>query len=146
MSEFELIGERSEPPSDKLDDEIFISSSASHWIYGVIRPDNQYHAHSHCVRTLTFKGWFFRISSRSEIIIFPSRRVDRIESSSMKCLTLKFSLYQHQYCTYTLLNFFIPQYTPKKLTAQKKIIKLETVKCSSSPLPCVWCIIMKNIA
>ena len=23
------------------------------YIYGYIRPDNQYHAHSHCVRTLT---------------------------------------------------------------------------------------------
>ena len=37
----------SEPPSDKLGGEIFISLC----IYGYVRPDNQYHAHSRCVCT-----------------------------------------------------------------------------------------------
>ena len=55
-----FIGERSEPPSDKLGGEIFIFScmlvclSLYIYIYGVVRSDNQYHAHSHCcVRTPT---------------------------------------------------------------------------------------------
>ena len=43
-------------PSNKLGGEIFISLRTCMFvtIYMVyIRPDNQYHAHSHCVRTLT---------------------------------------------------------------------------------------------
>ena len=52
-----VIGERSKPPSDKLGGEIFISPRAClyvcHYIFGYVRPDNEYHAHSHCVRTLT---------------------------------------------------------------------------------------------
>ena len=87
MTVIEIIGERSETPSDKLGGEIFISSRAlvclSLYIYGVVQPDNQYHAHSHCVHTLTLKGWFLPTSSRPEIIIFPMRGLNRIEFYSM---------------------------------------------------------------
>ena len=53
-----FIGDGSEPPSDKLGGEVFIASCAfvlclSLYIYGYVWPDNQYHAHSQCVRTLT---------------------------------------------------------------------------------------------
>ena len=46
-----LVGEQSEPPSDKLGGEIFIASCMlvclSLYIYMVyVRPDNEYHAHS----------------------------------------------------------------------------------------------------
>ena len=57
-----VIGERSEPPSDKLRGEICISLCALVYLsYGVVWPDNQYHAHSHCVRILVYHNyiiWF----------------------------------------------------------------------------------------
>ena len=48
---FHIIGERSEPPSDKLGGELVCLSLYIYMEY--VRPDNQYHAHSHYVRTLT---------------------------------------------------------------------------------------------
>ena len=47
-----------QPPSDKFGGEICIASRElvclSQYIYVVyVQPENQYHAHSHCVRTLT---------------------------------------------------------------------------------------------
>ena len=45
-----FVGEQSEPPSDKIGGEMFISSRACMFvtihIYGGVRPDNQYHANS----------------------------------------------------------------------------------------------------
>ena len=74
----EVIGERSEPPSDNLGGE-FLFPRACLYVchyYGVVRPDNQYHAHSLCcMRTFTLiKGWFLCVSPRPEIIIFPTHR------------------------------------------------------------------------
>ena len=51
-----IIGERSEPPSDKLGGgkKICITRALVCLSpYGHVRPDNHYHANSHCVCTLT---------------------------------------------------------------------------------------------
>ena len=49
-----IIGERSEPSSDKLGGEIFSSHALVYLSLNmyVCWPVNQYHAHSHCVCTL----------------------------------------------------------------------------------------------
>ena len=52
----DVIGERSDSPSDKLGDEIFISSRVLVCLslcIVYVWPDNQYHAHSHDVHTHT---------------------------------------------------------------------------------------------
>ena len=105
MELIKLIGERSEPPPDKLGGDFFISSHAlvcCHYKCVHVRPDNQYHAHLHCVRTLTLTDVACAITANKNIT---ANSVDHLRMPLPKrcaeemvwghCNTTTCSLHQH---------------------------------------------------